>query len=122
MTRRKRSRARHRKPRKWLYALPILAALLVGVGAAWLLGGRGDASPTTSEIKLAPVSQLSQKVRVAPPIVQEAYRFAIANPDVLAQLPCYCGCGAKGHESDLDCFVEAFNPDGSVTFGYHAYE
>jgi hypothetical protein len=56
-------------------------------------------------------------------VVQEAYRFAIANPEVLAQLPCYCGCGGMGHKSDLDCFVEEFNPDGTIAaFGYHAFE
>jgi len=74
------------------------------------------------QIQLAPITQFPGKVRRAAPVVQEAYRFAIANPDILAQLPCYCGCGGIGHESHLDCFIERSNPDGSVVFGYHAYE
>jgi hypothetical protein len=108
---------------KWLYiVIPILAAVLIGVGGGWVLARRGDTATTGTEIKLAPVSQLPEKVRLAPPVVQEAYRFAIANPDVLAKLPCYCGCGSMGHESDLDCFIEEFKPDGTIVFGYHAFE
>jgi hypothetical protein len=119
----KRVRSRQKGSGKWLYvAIPILAAVLIGVGGGWVLARRGDTDTTGTEIKLAPVSQLPEKVRRAPPVVQEAYRFAIANPEVLAKLPCYCGCGSMGHESDLDCFIEEFKPDGTIVFGYHAYE
>jgi len=52
---------------------------------------------------------------------QEAYKFAMANAAVLRWMPCYCGCGAMGHGSNLDCF---FKPtmDGltSLTFEEHA--
>jgi len=27
-----------------------------------------------------------------------------------------------GHTSDLDCFIEEFKPDGTIVFGYHAFE
>jgi hypothetical protein len=37
---------------------------------------------------------------------QAAYAFAIARPDVVEWLPCYCGCGAMGHMSNLDCFIK----------------
>jgi hypothetical protein len=118
----KRVRSRQKGSVKWLYvAIPILAAVLIGVGGGWLLARRGDTA-TGTEIQLAPVSQLPEKVRRAPPVVQEGYRFAIANPEVLAKLPCYCGCGSMGHTSDLDCFIEEFKPDGSIVFGYHAFE
>lgn len=117
---RKGARFRQKGLGKWLYvAIPILAALLVSGG--WLLARQGDAGSTGPKIRLAPVSQLSEKVRRAPPVVQEAYRFAIANPEVLAKLPCYCGCGSMGHTSNLDCFVREFNSDGSVVFDYHAF-
>lgn len=36
---------------------------------------------------------------------QAAYAYALARPDVLEWLPCYCGCGAMGHRSNLDCFL-----------------
>ena len=115
--------ARQKGSGKWLYiVIPILAAILIGVGGGWVLARRGDTDTTGTEIKLAPVSQLPEKVRRAPPVVQEGYRFAIANPEVLSKLPCYCGCGSMGHTSDLDCFIEEFKPDGTIVFGYHAFE
>lgn len=126
---RKNRRARSRqKPRNWLYiALPILAALLVGVGAIWLLtrsGEAGSAEPEAAsagtEIQLAPVSQLPAKVRSAPPVVQEAYRIAIANPEILTKFPCYCGCANMGHMNNLECFIKDSNADGSIVFDYHA--
>ena len=46
--------------------------------------------------------------------VQEAYRYAVANPDFLQWMPCFCGCGAQGHRSNLDCYVVAFRDDGAV--------
>jgi hypothetical protein len=81
------------------------------------------ASSAASTVELAPVAQLSDPIRRAPAVVQEAYRFALANPDVLDKLPCYCGCGGMGHDSNLDCFVERFEPSGGgVVFGYHALQ
>ena len=126
---RKNRRARSRqKPRNWLYIGPaILAALLVGVGATWLLtrsGEAGSAEPeaasTGTGVQLAPVSQLPAKVQSAPPVVQEAYRIAIANPELLTKFPCYCGCGKMGHMNNLECFIKDSNADGSIVFDYHA--
>ncbi len=114
---RKKAHSRRKGSRKWLYvATPILAIVLIGLGGGWFLAHQGG-----TEIQLAPVSQLSEKVRSAPPVVQEAYRFAIANPEILSKLPCYCGCGSKGHTSDLDCFIQEFKSDGSIVFSYHAF-
>jgi hypothetical protein len=50
----------------------------------------------------------------ASPEVQEAYRYAVANPEALQYMPCFCGCGAQGHTSNLDCYVREFRSDGSV--------
>jgi len=34
-----------------------------------------------------------------------AYRFASERPDLLEQIPCYCGCYfTQGHQNLLDCF------------------
>jgi hypothetical protein len=38
--------------------------------------------------------------------IQEAYAFAMASPAVLMWMPCYCGCEAMGHGSNLDCFFK----------------
>lgn len=101
-------------------AVPILAALLIGIGVAWILAEEENTGPEGTEIQLASASQLSDKVRQAPPIVQEAYRFAVANPELLENFPCYCSCGSMGHMSNLDCFVKEFHADGSITFDDHA--
>lgn len=47
------------------------------------------------------------------PITLNAYKFAIEHPEVLEQIPCYCGCGSHGsvvsegkpHKSIRDCFI-----------------
>lgn len=58
---------------------------------------------------------LPDYVLSAPEIVQETYVMAAQNPEPLAAVPCYCGCGTEGHESNLDCFVDSFGSDREVT-------
>jgi hypothetical protein len=95
------------------------AIVLVGGGAYLLFGG--SQSSNLREISLAPLSQMPAFVQTAPRTVQEAYRFAVANPELLDQMPCYCGCGGVGHDDNIDCYVKAFTPDGSVAeFDNHA--
>jgi hypothetical protein len=70
---------------------------------------------------MAPMEEMPADVRSAPVTVQQAYQFAVANPDVMTQLPCYCGCGPIGHTSNYACYVAEQNSDGSVkTFDNHA--
>jgi hypothetical protein len=99
--------------RRWTILTLFLLALTSGISAC--SGGKGG-----QELALAPESALPGFVRDAPPQVKEAYRFAIANPDVLSAFPCYCGCGAMGHENNLGCYVKEIRPDGSIEFENHA--
>src|SRR5215813_14589593 len=46
--------------------------------------------------QLASESILPEGLRAAPDEIREAYRFAVANRDVLRYIPCYCGCGEQG--------------------------
>ena len=48
------------------------------------------------------------------PPVREAYEFAARHPEVMGQMPCYCGCVSNGHASNLDCFIRQIDPDGTV--------
>ena len=50
---------------------------------------------------------------------EEAYRYALYNPQIVQWMPCYCGCGAMGHRSNLDCYIKP-TADGQVTFEEHA--
>ncbi len=46
----------------------------------------------------------------------EGYRIAKSQPEVLAQMPCYCGCAkVNKHHSLKECFIK---PDG--TYDDHA--
>jgi protein-disulfide isomerase len=76
--------------------------------------------PEDSTLKLAAVSELSPEIQQLPPPVQEAYRFALANPDVLDKIPCYCGCGGVGHMNNRMCYIQSESADGQVVFDDHA--
>ena len=86
--------------------------LLASMLALWISACSTGSSET--ELKLAPASALPQKMRDAPETVREAYQFALANSDVLSKIPCYCGCGAEGHTSVKQCFVEEVRADGTI--------
>lgn len=55
-----------------------------------------------------------------PAASQAAYAYALARPDVLQWLPCYCGCVAMDHRSNLDCFFRGREVPGSFAFEEHA--
>lgn len=50
----------------------------------------------------------------AHPAIREAYLFALAHPEVLQYMPCYCGCEEVGHGSNVDCFIDEVRADGVV--------
>lgn len=50
----------------------------------------------------------------APDYIQETYRYAVANRDVLKWLPCFCGCGETGHASNFDCYVAEERKNGEI--------
>ncbi len=99
-------------------ALAIAILIILSGGCA---SPGGSAGNNAGELTLAPLSQMPDYVQSASPNVQEAYRFAVANPESLDHIPCYCGCGGMGHGNNLDCYVAAFNSEGSVAqFESHA--
>lgn len=89
----------------FLLTLALLGgAMLLPAGCAPTVAD-GPGEIDFSQITLAPASALPDYVQDAAPRVQEAYRFALANPHVLEKIPCYCGCNAQGHMNNLDCYV-----------------
>ncbi len=95
--------------------LALVAMALLASGCA-----PGAGASRAREIELAPISSLPPELAGVAPRIQEAYRFALANREILRQIPCYCGCGQVGHASNLDCYVQQVNPDGSVVFDRHS--
>jgi hypothetical protein len=90
--------------------------VLVATIASAIFLWPSPSSRTTQAYALAPESALPANIRQAPGNVREAYRFAIANRDLLRQIPCFCGCGAERHTSNADCYIKDVRPDGSIVF------
>jgi hypothetical protein len=97
------------------------------LGVLVLAGGllAGCASPSSAEpsheLHMAPLHEMPMDVQEAPVRVQEAYQFAVANPEVVKELPCYCGCGPIGHKNNYDCYVSGGDPaSGVVAYDAHA--
>jgi hypothetical protein len=100
-------------------------ATLVAAGAAWQMWPPGDgdtASVTTDaigdQVQTLPRGQLPVFARTGE--IQSLYRYAVDHGDELQYIPCFCGCGRFGHQSNLDCYIKAVNPDGTLTFTSHA--
>ena len=77
-----------------------------------------ESRKTPQAYTLASESALPAIVRQAPSKVQEAYRFAIANREILRYIPCYCGCGAEGHTSNASCYLKDFSTPENLVFDF----
>ena len=80
----------------------------------------GDSSEGGHNHPMAGLAAMPADVQTAPVAVQQAYQFAVANPDVVTQIPCYCGCGAIGHTSNYACYVSGVDASGAITYDTHA--
>lgn len=75
---------------------------------------------STEGLAMASMSGMPAEVKSAPVTVKQAYQFAVANPEVLKQIPCYCGCGREGHTSNYACYVKNVAENGVITYDDHA--
>lgn len=89
----------------------IASGLVAGIIAGVLTHrGGGDSGVSPPDFASGPTT---------PQGTAKAYQFAIDHPDILAQIPCYCGCGQEaGHTSNLDCFIKSRNGN-DVIFDDH---
>lgn len=90
----------------------VILAFLLAVGPA--------ACQPRHEPAILAGAELPPEVMAAAQRVREAYAFAAANPDLMKEIPCYCGCGAIGHTSNYDCYVASVEGDGRITYDLHA--
>jgi len=99
--------------RKILFAFLIGLLSFTGLSAC-------SAQSESSDLHMMSMDQMPVEVQSAPVTVQTAYQFAAANPDIMKNIPCYCGCGNIGHTSNYDCYVSNVDSKGVVTFDNHA--
>ena len=107
-----------RKPQRAVFTILILLLLSPGVLSA--CRGNAVSKSGADNLAMAPMAGMPAEVKSAPTTVKQAYQFAVANPDILKHIPCYCGCGAMGHTSNYACYVQGVDEKGTVTFDNHA--
>lgn len=99
------------RAKRWLRrAVNGLIVLTVVLGTWHVVAPRS--SPVNLLIprdSLPAVPRTQRPITMAPEAftgaVAEGYRIAKQRPELLEQLPCYCGCYLEdGHQNNLDCF------------------
>ena len=99
--------------------LPLFILMVILVGSLSACGGKGE-SNNDHDLAMASLDKMPAEVKSAPVAVRQAYQFNVANPDVMTQIPCYCGCGSMGHTSNYSCYVSSVDANGTVNFDTHA--
>lgn len=91
----------------------ITSLLFTGIVSLGLLSACGS---DKEELALDPKhKELPDYVMNTSEKIQETYIMAAQYPQVLASVPCYCGCYAEdGHISNLDCYVNQMGSDNEV--------
>jgi hypothetical protein len=100
---------------KTYFSLVILALVLLTFTTGCAREGKAESNP----FPMASLNQMPPEVQNAPTTVRQSYQFAVANPEVLKALPCYCGCGPIGHESNYACYIHE-TETGEQLFDPHA--
>ena len=49
------------------------------------------------------------------------YAHAAVNPEILKQIPCYCGCARLGHRSNRECYIRGRTADGKPIWDDHTF-
>jgi hypothetical protein len=93
-----------------------------GIGILNIIPGRIFAGVTRDAIgdmvERLPKGELPEFART--PDTRRLYQYAVDHGDELQYIPCTCGCVRVGHKSNRDCYIKAFNKDGTLTFTSHA--
>ncbi|CAM3224820.1 PCYCGC motif-containing (lipo)protein [Filibacter tadaridae] len=75
----------------------------------------GDLQEVTASADILPsfLDDKSEDMRLV-------YQVAGSAADIIKWMPCYCGCGeSANHESNLNCFIDEIQEDGSVVWDDH---
>ena len=108
--------------RRLLYGAGATGVAAITAWQMWPAPAGSGASVTTDaigdQVQTLPRGQLP--VFAGSGEIRDLYRYAVEHGDELQYMPCFCGCGRFGHQSNRDCYIKAFNADGSLTFTSHA--
>lgn len=110
-------------PRKTTTPRVFLIVMILMLLATSLLSACSSNTTSTTDVgglAMASMDGMPAEVKAAPTTVQQAYQFNVANPDVMKQIPCYCGCGKMGHTSNYACYVHSVDAQGVITYDTHA--
>lgn len=102
------------KTPRLLFLSLVLVLATTGISAC------SASSSDPVHLYMLPMDQMPMDVQTAPVAVREAYQFTSVNPDVMKDIPCYCGCGNIGHASNYACYVSEVDDQGDITFDNHA--
>lgn len=97
----------------------IVAALTIALFASSLVTACSSGTASTDE-NLPAIHTMPMEVQQAERRVQQAYQLAVAHPETLQSIPCYCGCVDIGHKNNYECYVEGVSDAGEVTYDLHA--
>jgi hypothetical protein len=86
-----------------------------GMSAGAMASGATDAAPAGADDAWAHRPAFTRVTAAT----EAAYHYALYNPQVAQWMPCYCGCAAMDHRSNLDCYIKPATA-GQVTFEEHA--
>jgi len=103
------------------YRISLLPLTLVYIILSGLLSACGtNFDSNRHQLSMAALDEMPAEVKAAPVIVQQAYQFNAANPEIMKQLPCYCGCGSMGHSSNYSCYITGTGSDNKISYDTHA--
>lgn len=99
----------------------IAAALIVMVVGAAAIAQHPTSPPGRIPVTVhAPHGVLPTIIHHTGHDTVDAYTAALKHPDVLAAVPCTCGCMPMlDHRHNLDCYIDEVLADGTVAFDMH---
>ena len=115
------NRAPRRLTRRHALQAALGASGLALVGCSSGIGPIGQSSADDALLAWPAEDRWPEQFSKTSARIQETYRFAVANQDLLQWMPCFCGCGEWGHTSNASCYVQHVRDDGSVLLDPMSY-
>ena len=100
-------------------ALLIAAAGLAAAACAPAISAAPSVSQQAASLAIPARDIWPPEYRQASVASKNAYAFAMAHPEILHYMPCFCGCGREGHRDNYDCFVREQTAPGTYLLDPH---